>query len=401
MDKKMLRILKIISFICILVLIVEIICLIYINFFKPSKSIYFDSINSFEIVDDGFLSVGSNNNNENYYEKAKITLYDSASNKAFEKLYNKGYNGAFFGVCEDEDSYIAVGSYESTDEEYEYSVRSALIVKYDKTGEIIYEDTFNVLDDSKFVDVLVLEDGYLVVGQSIYEKMTIGFSTAGGAFLIKYNKSLDVEWQSNFGDSKSAIFNDVMVVDNKIYVTGKDGQNVGVLAKYDMNGELLSSVTYDNTDSLGFTVISSKDESIFVGGSKSSDNDYTSALLVKYDKDLNYQGEVVYGTNANHRFNKLIIDNNGDLVAIGTKANYDKSNDSLSVLNYGGIIGKYNTELKEIKVIEYGEERDSYFTDIEQNDGKYIVSGYSAYEDQSYMGKFIIYSEALKVLEVR
>ena len=169
MNKKMLRILKIISFICILVLIVEIVCLIYINFFKPSKSIYFDSINSFEVVDEGFLSVGSNNNNENYYEKAKITLYDSTSNKTFEKLYNKGYNGAFFGVCEDDDSYIAVGSYESTDEEYEYSVRSALIVKYDKTGEIIYEDTFSVLDDSKFVDVLVLEDGYLVVGQSIYE----------------------------------------------------------------------------------------------------------------------------------------------------------------------------------------------------------------------------------------
>ena len=51
-------------------------------------------------------------------------------------------------------------------------------------------------------------------------------------------------------------------------------------------------------------------------------------------------------------------------------------------------------------VNEYGDKQDDYFTDIRENDEKYIVVGYSSYEDGSYMSKIISYSMALKVLEV-
>jgi len=53
-----------------------------------------------------------------------------------------------------------------------------------------------------------------------------------------------------------------------------------------------------------------------------------------------------------------------------------------------------------IDVVNYGDERDDYFTDIIFANEKYLVSGYSSYEDGSYMSKFINYSKALKVLEV-
>ena len=43
---------------------------------------------------------------------------------------------------------------------------------------------------------------------------------------------------------------------------------------------------------------------------------------------------------------------------------------------------------------------DDYFTDINCVDGKYLVSGYSSYDDGSYLSKFITYSDALKVLGV-
>ena len=62
--------------------------------------------------------------------------------------------------------------------------------------------------------------------------------------------------------------------------------------------------------------------------------------------------------------------------------------------------GKYNKELDESTVINYGDERDDYFTDVKVVDGKYLVSGYSSYEDGSYLSKFITYSDALKVLGV-
>ena len=64
-----------------------------------------------------YVAVGSNNNNDNHYEKAKISKYTLKKEKVFEKLYNVGYNSAFFGVVADDNNYVAVGSYEKNIED--------------------------------------------------------------------------------------------------------------------------------------------------------------------------------------------------------------------------------------------------------------------------------------------
>ena len=98
MPEKYKRIIKIIVIVCVLVLLFDIGYLIYITYFKKTEKTYFDSINMVEITNEGYIAVGSNNNNEKSYEKAKITQYDKNKNKVWEKLYNKGYNGSFFAV---------------------------------------------------------------------------------------------------------------------------------------------------------------------------------------------------------------------------------------------------------------------------------------------------------------
>ena len=89
MPEKYKRIIKIIVIVCVLVLLFDIGYLIYITYFKKTEKTYFDSINMVEITNEGYIAVGSNNNNEKSYEKAKITQYDQDKNKVWEKLYNK------------------------------------------------------------------------------------------------------------------------------------------------------------------------------------------------------------------------------------------------------------------------------------------------------------------------
>ena len=185
MYKRVLRILKIIFGFCLALLIVELLYLTYVSFFKEKKSVYFDSINAMENYSNGYVVVGSNNNNDSHYEKAKIAKYNMKREKSFEFLYNKGYNGVFFDVAVDEDGYVAVGSYEADQNSHNKKLREAIIVKYDKDGKVLFDKSFKALDDSKFVSVCVVDDGYLVVGQSVYENMTLGFSKKGGAYLIK------------------------------------------------------------------------------------------------------------------------------------------------------------------------------------------------------------------------
>ena len=353
------------------------------------------------MVDKNFVAVGSNNNNEKQYEKAKITKYSGKSEKLWEKIYNKGYNSSFFGIKQDGEDYIAVGNYESSKEEKKNKVRSALIVKYDAAGNILYENNLQILGNSKFTNLLVLDDGYIVIGQSIYENMTLGMSDNGGAIIVKYDKNLKEVWRKNYGGSKSGIYNDLILMNDYIYTVGKDSSNTGIVSKYDLDGNMIKTTNYNYTDSIGLTGITSYNNKIYVVGSKKvlDTNTYdTDALLIKYDSDCDYLSEVTYKGKGLERFNRIILDDNR-LVIIGQTGIYNKKKSkNIDVYNYNGIFAKYSTNLKELKNEEYALDVDDYFTDVKKYNNNYMISGYSEYEDNNYLSKFIIYSRAGKLI---
>ena len=401
MEKKLFKLLKLVAIVCVVILVIE---LIYIIYLLQGKSIYFDGINSVINVDKGYVAVGSNNNNEKYYEKAKITKYNDKKEKVFGKLYNKGYNGVFFDVILDQDeNLIAVGSFESSEKDHLEGRRIGLIVKYDKDGNLLYENTFKVLDNTKFTSVEVMDDSYIVTGQSIYSDMKVGFSSDGGAFVMKYDKELKLIWKINYGDSKSSSYNDVAIYKNNIYVVGVTENNIGIISKYNDKGKLLDTSKYKYTDDLGFTGIVCYDKHFYVtGGKKNVETTDVDAVIIKYERDLDVDEEVTYEDKGFERFNQVIVDKNNNIVVVGTTAAVNKvdSSESVNVFIHDGLIGKYDKDLEKVSVVRYGDDRDDYFTDVIVNDGNYLVSGYSSYEDGSYLNKFITYSDALKTLGV-
>ncbi len=389
---------KFISIVCVIILIFEFIYIGYHYIYKNEKSVYFEGINSVVAGNNYYVSVGSNNDNDNHYEKAKVMIYNSKRIKEYEKLYNVGYNSSFFGVAIDEDGFIAVGSYEENEKDHNSSIRRALIVKYDKDGNIIFEKDFGLLDNSKFTSIVVASDGYYVTGQSIYKNTRVG-NKDGGAILAKYSKDGKLLWYKSFGNNKSAIFNDLIIRNNYIYTVGTDDNYIGVLVQYDLNGNYINYNDYHITDSLGFGGIVGTDDFIYVCGSLRRENDDNDAMIVRYNYDCTYIDQVVYTGKGIERFNKLIVDDQNHLVAIGTMATASKAG-GITEYNYDGIIAKYDTDLKYIDAVSYGDDRDDYFTDIMFDKKEYVVVGYSFYDEGSYMSKFIRYSKALKVLGV-
>ena len=158
------------------------------------------------------------------------------------------------------------------------------------------------------------------------------------------------------------------------------------------------------TDTLGFTNLVALNDNIYTVGSKKvteDKNDYdTDALLVKYDLDCNYQNETTYKGKGMERFNKAIIDSNNDIVIAGQTGVYNKkkSTKDVNVFSYDGIFAKYDDNLKELELENYGNEMDDYFTDIKQDNDKYLISGYSTYDSNSYLSKFITYSKSGKLI---
>ena len=125
-------------------------------------------------------------------------------------------------------------------------------------------------------------------------------------------------------------------------------------------------------------------------------------MIIRYTSNLKYVDEVIYTGEELERFNKVIKDNKDNLVAIGSTATITKNKkNKVNEYNYNGLIAKYDKDLKKIAVVTYGNDYDDYFNDVVEIDNSYVVVGYSSFEDGEYLSKYIRYSDALKVLEIR
>lgn len=384
MQRKVIKILFI--FLSILILVVSFL----LFFYKEEEPTYFDSINAIEVTPSSdIFAVGINNANDGEISKAKVARYDSKQEKIWEKVYNKGYSSKFNDIVYDEEEIVFVGSYEATKEDHKNGIETAIVLKYDLDGDLIFEKEFKSYYNTKFSSVFVMDDGYMVSGTGEKDGKKIGV-------LVKYNTDGTVDWKKKFSDGDNIKFNDVIIISDFIYVVGSKNTNQGLIAKYDMDGNLLDTTTSDGVSSYGFSSITLIDSNLVVTTGKQVDSNKTDAMLVRYDLDLNYLNEATHKLKDSSFFRKVVVDSNQDLLVLGTAREIKKD----KVIHHS-FVGKYRSNLEKAQVVNYYNDTDDYLTDIEIFDGNYLVSGYSFYSDQGYLSKFLLYSEALKLLEVK
>lgn len=398
---------KILIIICILVLVGDILFIIYSQNEKNKGKTFFTSLNAYIRVDKDYYGVGSDNyNNKEGYEKAVVNKYDSKYRKIWSREFKSKYNSTYYNIKSDGDYLLAVGSFEDTKEENKEKLRTAMFVKYDNEGKVVFKKTLQLLGNSKFTNILVLEDSYIVVGQSILPNNVLGNDDRGGAIIIKYSKDGEVIWQKNAGGNKSGLFNDVIKDGDYLYAVGKDATRYGLVAKYTLDGERIKAVSYAKTDTMGFSsalIVDSK--LICVGAKKLNEEDEydhdTDALIVQYNLDLEKKNEATYKDEKKglERYNKVILDNKKDIVVVGHEAVLDEENSTANenVYNYKSIIVKYDTKLKKKKAVTYDKDLDDYFTDIKVIEDKYVISGYKKYRSNRYKTFFINYSKDLEL----
>lgn len=375
------RYIKIILF--FIVFIVIIVGCSFLVFYQKKEIRYLDTIDATTVVDDVIYAVGRNNDNDKELTKAKFSIYNSKQEKIYEKLYNTGYTSRFYDLLVDDEDVVIVGEYEKTKKDYKNNNSIAVILKYDEEGQLLFEKE---VSDTNFYDVLACDDGYLAIGTSHDKNKTKGV-------LVKFHTDGTLDWKKEYG-TENTEFTAGVFYHNKIYVTGIENQS-GVLVSFSRDGKLIDSI-HEETDSLGFSSITVVADSLVLSGGKKVTEDFSQPLLVKYDLDLSYIDSAIYDSKYSGRFLKVITDNNDDLVVLASTVEGKKNKDV-----HHAYIGKYREDLTEASVVPYYNEEDDYFTDVALMQDTYLVSGYSFYSDQGYLSKFLSYSEALKVLEVK
>ncbi len=403
-NKKLLKWLKFLVIVCVAIIVVEGLYIGVKIYQSKNNTVYVDTLGSIVELKDGYLGTGSSdfkkskyNEYSKDYQKAKLVKYDKNQKIVFESAYTKGYDSYFYDAKATKNGYIAVGTAAYSKKQVEEKTKDGLIVLYDKDGKQLKTKTLQIAGNTKFTKVEVLDDGYLVIGQSILENMTIGTDPDGGAIMVKYDFDLKEQWRTNYGGSKSAIFNDLSITDDAIYLVGKDATRYGFFAKFSKLGEKEFVKTYEYTDVVGFSSIAKLGDDFVVVGGKTTNIDAadkdkkTEAVLIRYDKDGNIKYEKYYRVNKSARYNKVLVDGS-NIVAIGHTAKKDEkeSTDSYNVFRYSGLFAKYKEDGEEITKKNEKGSRDIYFSDMLVTKNGYLVVGQTSSKELGGNNKDLI-----------
>ncbi len=435
---KLKRVTKVIAIIAILIIVIEGIAMLGMNIRIDNEITYLDTLNSIENVDNKYyIAAGSSNfkhSNYNtpftyeyedgiqkgkinlvYAEQAKLVKYDNEMNIVFEKTFKTDYASTFYDAKVSDDFIIAVGSYVYDKSQLSINTRDGLIVKYDLDGKMIWSKNYQVLGDTEFKSLIIVDDGIIAVGQSIYENMEIGNHPTGGGIIVKYDFDGNEVWHNNFGGNKSGIFNDIVKVDDGYIVCGKDAANYGLLVKYKLNGDMEWQKNYEFTDSYGMYKLGVHDNKIYIAsGVKVDDNNHDAGIIV-YDMNGELIDTYKIGGSLDERFNSLMLLDD-KIIAVG----YTLSNDiKIDKLNYvknmsEGIIVEFDYNGKVLNSKVYSGTKNDILTDIDyaiqetsdeiNNTKPYIISGYSNSKHglfkgngKDYYGKVLKYNEKLEL----
>lgn len=413
------------AIVCIIIILIEGGLYLHLKNKQEQGISYYDAYQM--VIADGkdIIAVGSSDfkkSKHNEYtkglEKGKLVKYDKDGNIIFEVQYDKGLSSTFTSVLVLEDSYIVTGSGEYSEQQQQNKTRDAFIIKYDKKGNKVWEKYYGVLANTRFNKVIKVDDGLVVIGQSIYENMEVGNHTTGGGIIVKYDFDGNEVWHNNHGGNKSGCFNGIVEVDGNFYIAGKDGADSANIVKFNSKGEYVWHENYSFTDSLGFQDLVYHNDKLYAVGSKKiltkeqekeRKTDNTDGLIAVYDMKGKLKDEVTFGGSKLERYSSIkILDDKFYITGISNSLDADldiKLNKEVEGISSGFILS-YNEKLELVDSKVLGGMNNDVITNMSLNDDELYISGFSNSKDgtiskeenngKDYFGKIIILEDDLK-----
>lgn len=191
-----------------------------------------------------------------------------------------------------------------------------------------------VVGYSKYIeDVLVIDDGYITVGNNDYkdtedEKYSKNHLLKQGE-IIKYDKDLNPIWTTLYYLDFDVYLTGINNIKDGYIVIGykkDDSDRTGIILKLDKEGKILNSVEYDL---LGDTklnkIVRDGNNNIIIGSSiyepYEVGNHLGGGIIIKVDDNLNILEENNYGGNKSGEFYNIFVLNDSYLV-YGVDAGY-------------------------------------------------------------------------------
>ena len=268
---------------------------------------------------------------------------------------------------------ITIGYYDSSDIVSGYD---GVIMKHDSNGECIW---LNKMEGSEgrlfFQSGVLLDNGDIIVVGDDED------STDIYALIIKYDKDGNLIWKKTLD---SAFFYSAEICsDGNIVAVG--GNGAGVIVKYDIDGNLLWNKDIKfSKEGIFHSVKETKDRGFIIVGI--SDQNIYDGLIIKCDKDGNLEWFKNWGGSRLDEFNSVIETSDGDFIVVG---NSNSTNaDFINKGSHDAIIVKYDNKGNQEWIKSFGGSMNDYFElVIETSSGGYIAVGRSFSTDAGFTNK--------------
>jgi len=340
----------------------------------------------------------------------------SASANGEILVFGGSLDDIFYSIVETADgNWVAVGQSDSTNGDMQglnKGSADAVIVKYDKNGNVLWKKSFGGSGVDIFHSVTLAPDGSLVVaGESYSTNGDMQGLNKGNsdAIIVKYDPNGNVLWKKSFGGSKYDYFYHITLApDGNLVAVGTSGSTDGdmqglnkgssdaIIVKYDINGNVLWKKSFGGNNFDAFYSITSIPDGNFVvvGDANSSDGDLqglskgsTDAVIVKYDKNGNVLWKKSFGGSNSDGFNFVTLTPDGNFVAVGESTSTDGDMQGLNKGSNDAVIVKYDKNGNVLWKKSFGGSNpDLFYSVISTPDGNLVAAGYSQSTDGDMQG---------------
>ena len=266
--------------------------------------------------DGGYIIVGSTLPPDENYPQIFILKVNEVGKTQWIKVIGGSYSDIAYDVVEVQDGYVIAGSSDS----YGTGSFDVLIVKIDKSGNLIWLKNFQSQYDENAYRIIKVGDGFLICGDT---KNTSDRST--NALVIKLDFNGQIIWRRDYGGRGGEIGYDIKPTGDGNYIicgvysdpsTGKSDILVFVI---NPNGDLLWSKNLGGSeDDVGYRIIKTNDGGYVIAGFTASyGSGGRDAFLFKIDSNGNQRWYKTFGTSHNDEFSDVVQADNGDIIVVG------------------------------------------------------------------------------------
>lgn len=251
----------------------------------------------------------------------------------------------------DDGGFIILGTIEDTLN----NNQDIFIAKYNENTDLEWQKTIGTSVNEQGISIKAAQSGYIIAGNTNKADIVTGNTTSHwDIYLVKIDDLGNIVWENNFGANGDETASDIIVhnegylilgTTNSFNESGQSGNNI-IAIKTNTTGGETDKYTYgSNYNDYGSSVMETEDGFIIVGSVEIVSN--SNIYVVKVDKnDLqNIIWEKSFGTNLNDKGYDILITNES-IKVIGSQGSIsgsfayflsiDKEGNSLDQKLYGG-----------------------------------------------------------------